>query len=157
MKWKRWFSSFSLFVWLFFILCLLGLLANTLFIIRDLSFKTPFLRLHTGFALLYLFQIIFILLREKWVCVLTLLQGILALLTTHDFVFVPVLRFLGQIGYFFVIPTVGGMKVYKYVVVSLGFTLQLFSAYALFVELKPDEEQSPVPSLPPANQDDSHV
>ena len=155
MKWQRWFFSFSLFVWLFFVLCILGLLVNVLFIARDLSFNTVFLRLHIGFGLLYLFQIIFILLREKWVCVLTLLQGVLALFTTHDFAFVPVLRFLGQIYYLFTIPTVGSMKVYKYVMVSLAFTLQLFSAYALFVDLKPEKEQSLQPtSLPPANCDE---
>ncbi|MBO4675600.1 MAG: hypothetical protein J5601_05925 [Elusimicrobiaceae bacterium] len=155
MKWQRWFSSFSLFVRLFFALCVLGLLANIFFVVRDLSSATPFLRLHIGFGLLYLFQIIFILLREKWVCVLTLLQGILALLTTHDFAFVPVLRFLGQIYYFFLIPTVESIRVYKYIVVSLAFTLQLFSAYALFVELRPDEDYTQTP--PPADCDDSHA
>lgn len=157
MKWQRWIFSFPLFVWLFLVLCVLGLLANLLFIVRDLSFSPVFLRLHIGFGLLYLFQIIFILLREKWVCILTLLQGILALLTTNDFVFVPVLRFLGQLCYLFTVPTVGAMAIYKYVVVSLAFTLQLFSAYALFVELKPDANQSPAPALSPAEPDDSHT
>ena len=133
--WRR-FCSFSLFVQMFICFCLLGLLINSVFIYRDLNQGGVLLRLHLGFSVLYLTQIVFIFLHEKWVCVLTVLQGILALFTTADFVFVPLLRVLGQFYFVFFYPTIERMKIYKYVFISLAFTLQMFSAYVLFVEAK---------------------
>ena len=106
------------------------------------------LRLHMGFWVLYVSQVVFILLKERYVWILAALQGVLALLTNADFTFVPLLRVLGSI-YVTVGPeiSVEALKVYKYVFTSAAFTLQMLSAYALFSLLpKPDIKKK----LPPA-------
>lgn len=130
------FSAFSFFTQLVLVLCVLGVLVNGLLIARDLSSNGILLRLHVGFLILYIFQIVFIFLYEKYVCILTLLQGVLALLTNADFIFVPLLRVIGSLYYATGTPSVEGLKVYKYVFVSMAFTLQMLTAYILFVELK---------------------
>ncbi len=130
------FCQLSLFVQIFLGFCILGLLINSVLVYRDIVYSNSLLRLHLGFSFLYISQIIFILLHERGVCVLTALQGILALMTTADFVFSPLLRALGMLYYSFVTPSVEEIKVYKYVFVSLAFSLQMFSAYTLFDTLR---------------------
>lgn len=142
--WNRFFS-FSLFVQVFIAFCLLGVITNFCWLYQDFASHSLLWRLHAGFFILYAAQVVFIFLKEKWVCILTFLQGFLALFTTANFIFTPLLRFLGG-GYFlFYVPTVQGIKVYQYIFLSLAFTLQMFSAYALYKEF----EQPPVdaPSL----------
>lgn len=132
--WKR-YTEFSFFTQLVLVLCALGALVDCLLITQDLSSNGLLLRLHLGFLVLYIFQIMFIFWHEKYVCVLTVLQGILALLTNADFIFVPLLRVFGSLYYATGTPSVEGLKVYKYIFVSLAFTLQLFTAYVLFAQL----------------------
>lgn len=132
--WDR-FCNFSFFVQVIIILCVLGFLVNAVLVWRDLHGNGILLRLHAGFLVLYLTQIIFIFLYEKYVAVLTVLQGILALLTNGDFIFIPLLKVLGQFYYLVHEPRVDEFKVYKYVFMSLAFTLQMFSAYVLFAEI----------------------
>lgn len=132
--WKR-YTAFSFFTQLVLVLCVLGALVNCVFIGKDIASNGILLRLHIGFLVLYLFQIVFIFWHEKYVCVLTVLQGLLALLTNADFIFVPLLRVVGSLYYATGTPSVEGLKVYKYIFVSLAFTLQLFTAYVLYKEL----------------------
>ena len=136
---KRFFSM-QIWVKIIFVFCLFGAGVSTMLVGRDLSSGGILLRLHLGFWLLYAAQVVFILLKERYVWVLTALQGVLALWTNADFTFVPLLRVLGQL---YVIlgpePTVEMLTVYKYVFTSAAFTLQMLSAYALFSLLpKPD-------------------
>jgi len=132
--WDR-FCEFSFFVQVILILCLMGALVNGVLIWRDLHADPILLRLHIGFFVLYAAQIVFIFLCEKCVAVLTVLQGVLALFTSGDFLFVPLLKTAGEVFYVFHTPYVDEAKVYKYIFVSLAFTLQMFSAYVLFAEL----------------------
>lgn len=122
--------------------CALGCLANGILIGRDLSSSGVLLRLHIGFFVLYAAQIIFIFLQERMVWVIAVLQGILALLTNADFTFVPLVRVVGRIVYSLSTPTVESLKEYKYVLISLSFTLQMLSAYAEFSLLP--KKNSPV-------------
>lgn len=134
------FFSLNIWVKIIFVFCLFGAGVSIMLVGRDLSSGGILLRLHLGFLLLYAAQVVFILLKERYVWVLTALQGVLALWTNADFTFVPLLRVLGQL---YVIlgpePTVEMLTVYKYVFTSAAFTLQMLSAYALFSLLpKPD-------------------
>lgn len=127
------FLSLNVWVKLIFFFCLLGTFVNIVLVCRDISSGGILLRLHAGFLLLYASQAVFIMLHERYVCVLAVLQGVLALMTNADFTFAPLARVLGQI-YYIVIsePSLEAIKVYKYVFISLCFTLQLLGAYALF-------------------------
>lgn len=136
------FTSFSLLVQTILFLCLFGLILETGLLYQDIVLQKLLWRLHLGFCILYAAQLGLILLKEKWVCVLTVLQGLLALLTTADFIFTPILRFVGGAYFMVTIPTVEGLKIYQYVFVSLAFTLQMFSAYVLFVEFDTSAENS---------------
>lgn len=91
-------------------------------------------RLHAGFWVLYASQAVFILLGERYVSVLALVQGLLAFFTNADFTFVPLLRAVGTVYYvLFPVPTLQMMSAYKYIFISAAFTLQMLSAYVLFV------------------------
>ncbi len=129
---KRYFAL-NIWVKIIFFFCLFGAFVNLFLIGKDLSSSGILLRLHMGFFVLYASQVVFILLNERYVCVLTVLQGLLALLTNADFTFVPLLRVVGQFFYLAVLsPSVEMLTVYKYVFISAAFTLQMLSAYALF-------------------------
>lgn len=125
---------FGLNVWVkvIFFFCLLGMFANIILVCRDFSSGGVLLRLHAGFLVLYAAQVAFILAHERYVCVLAVLQGALALLSSADFTFAPLARIVGRMYFLFGTPSVESMKVYKYVFVSLCFTLQMLSAFALF-------------------------
>lgn len=123
---------FPLFVQLIWLLCVLGLCINLWLIGRDLRTDPVLLRLHLGYLILYAGQVGFILVKEKYVCLLTLLQGIIALLTTVDFIFTPLLQVIGHTYYWVCSPSVETLKVYQYVFVSLAFTLQMASAAYLW-------------------------
>ncbi|MBO7238418.1 MAG: hypothetical protein J6U96_03930, partial [Elusimicrobiaceae bacterium] len=117
----------------YWIFCCLGLVLNTIVIWRDLHGPGLLLRLHIGFWVLYAAQVVFILMRERMVFILSLLQAILALATNLDFTFVPPLRMIGQViymvhGQF----SLDGMEVYKYVFVSACFTLELLKTFLLW-------------------------
>ena len=134
------FLSLNIWVKIIFVFCLFGSCVSTLLVGRDIVSGGILLRLHMGFWLLYVSQVVFILLKERYVWILAALQGVLALLTNADFTFVPLLRVLGGV-YVAVGPeiSVEGLTVYKYVFTSAAFTLQMLSAYALFSLLpKPD-------------------
>jgi len=130
------FLSLNVWVKLILFFCLLGTFVNIVLVCRDISSGGILLRLHAGFLLLYASQAAFIMLHERYVCVLAVLQGVLALITNADFTFAPLARVLGQI-YYIVSPepSLEAIKVYKYVFISLCFTLQLLGAYALFTLL----------------------
>ena len=148
--WKR-------FLWLDFrlklvlLFCLFGLFLNTLFLCRDVQYGGVLLRLHAGFWVLYAGQVVFIMLRERMVFVLSLLQTVLAFLTSADFTFVPVLRVLG----YTVHAAMGGftledMEVYKYVFMSAALTLELLKTAWLWLLLPAPGKRSarPQPSAP---------
>lgn len=131
------FFKLNIYVKIIFFFCVYGLLINVFSVLRDMRTDGVLLRLHLGFALLYAGQCAFIVLREKWVAVLALLQGFMALGTNLDFTFMPAVSFAGRIfSLFYANMTVQGVAVYKYVVVSLAFTLQLWSSYELFAGLR---------------------
>ncbi len=144
---------FSLNIWVKIIwwFCLFGACVNSLLLLRDIRFDGLLLQLHAGFWVLYVSQVVFILLKERYVWVLAALQGVLALLTNADFTFVPLLRVLGGI-YAVVGPelSVEGLTVYKYVFTSAAFTLQMLSAYALFSLLPKTEPKKKTPPTPVA-------
>ena len=132
--------------------CLLGCVTNVVLISRDVASGGVLLRLHGGFLVLYAAQIAFIFLHERMVWVITALQGVLALLTSADFTFVPVVRMVGRFIYVLANPTPETLKIYKYVLISASFTLQMLSAYAEFSLLpapkRPVEETLPTEELP---------
>lgn len=130
------FWQFPFFVQLIFLLCVLGALINVVLLMRDMLHGAVLWRLHVGFFVLYVGQAGFILAQEKYVCLLTLLQGIMALLTTADFIFVPLLQVAGRLYYWLCNPTIEAMKVYQYVFMSAAFTLQLASAAYLWGYLR---------------------
>lgn len=134
-------------IWIKIILgfCMLGTLLNAVLVYRDLAHGGVLLRLHIGFLLLYAAQVVFILVPERMVCVLAALQGVLALLINADFTFMPLVRLVGRLVYL-ASPEVAleNLKEYRYVVVSLAFTLQMLSAFALFTLLPKKEPAGPV-------------
>ncbi len=115
---------------------MLGALINLWLMGRDLLTTPILFRLHLGYFILYMGQIVFILLQEKYVACLTLLQGIIALLTTVDFIFSRLLQALGHLYYWAFTPPVETLKVYQYVFVSAAFTLQMASAAYLWGYLR---------------------
>lgn len=153
-KWVQTFSSLNGWIKLIFLFCVLGMCSNAWLVYRDLSSGGILLRLHLGFLLLYTAQVFFILLKERMVWVLAALQGILALLVNADFTFMPLTRLLGRIAYGLSMNVaIDHLKDYRYVVVSLAFTLQLLSAFALFsllpkrgVYSRKQEKSSDLPS-----------
>lgn len=121
------------FIWVF---CLLGALMNLLYICRDLLTGGVLLRLHIGFLLLYAGQAVFILMKERLVFVLSLLQAVLAFLTNADFTFVPLLKPLGRLLYIAAGGfTVEQIEMYKYTFMSACFTLELLKTAWLFLLL----------------------
>lgn len=136
MKFFNRFCKFPVFVQLILLLCVLGMFINVILLVRDVSYGVILWRLHFGFFILYMAQVVFILAEEKWVCLLTLLQGIMALLTTADFIFVPLLQAMGWIYYWLFDPSMEATKVYQYLFISIAFTLQLASAGYLWGYLR---------------------
>ena len=126
------FVKFPFFVQLVWLLCVIGALTNAVLLVRDVTDGGLLFRLHLGYFILYAAQVFFIVAREKWVALLTLLQGIMALLTTVDFIFVPLLQVAGRLYYGLFQPTVEQLKVYQYVFTSVAFTLQMASAAYLW-------------------------
>lgn len=120
-------------IWTF---CVMGALLNIVLMWRDLQGNFVLFRLHAGFFVLYAAQVVFILLRERLVFVLSLLQALLAFLSNFDFTFVPLGRIVGYSVYgFYGGFTVEAMEVYKYVFVSFCFTLELLKTWLLFALL----------------------
>lgn len=123
--------------------CLLGVFFNTILVCRDIALGGILLRLHAGFLLLYVAQVIFILIPERMVCVLTVLQGILALLLNADFTFMPLVRVVGRSLLLFRSDmALEYAQTYRYIIVSSAFTLQMLSAFALFTLLPKNEPKS---------------
>lgn len=130
------FIAFPVFMQLVWLLCVVGMCTNLILLVRDMMDGGLLLRLHLGYFILYAGQVAFILAREKWVALLTILQGVIALLTTVDFIFVPILQVLGRTYYWIFQPTVEQLNVYQYVFVSIAFTLQMASAAYLWGYLR---------------------
>ena len=126
------FFKFPFFIQLIWLLCLIGLLTNAVLLMRDVTSNAILWRLHVGFFILYAGQLGFILVREKYVALLALLQGIMALLTTADFTFSPLLQIAGRLYYWVCEPTVEMMSTYQYVFVALASSLQLASVMYLW-------------------------
>ncbi len=126
------FVKFPFFVQLVWLLCVIGALTNAVLLVRDVTDGGLLFRLHLAYFILYAGQVFFIVAREKWVALLTLLQGIIALLTTVDFIFVPLLQVMGRTYYGLFHPTVEQLKVYQYVFTSIAFTLQMATAAYLW-------------------------
>ena len=131
---KYFISFLRLSVWLKVVLffCLFGALVNLTLVCEDLVSGGILLRLHAGFFILYAGQVVFILLRERFVFILALLQAVLALWSNADFTFAPLIRLVGRLYYLSHQMTVQELSVYKYVFISLSFTLELFKAYLIF-------------------------
>lgn len=136
---KLFVSFWRLNIWLKVILvfCLFGMLVNLVLLAEDIVSNGILLRLHFGFFILYAGQMVFILLRERFVFVLALLQAVLALWSNADFTFAPLLRLLGRLYYISHQLSVQELSVYKYVFISLAFTLELFKTYLIFYLLPP--------------------
>ncbi|MBR4591863.1 MAG: hypothetical protein IKO35_01470 [Elusimicrobiaceae bacterium] len=143
LKWTRFFTDLNLWIKVIFCFCVWGTLVNGASLWHDLGTDGVLLRLHLGFFILYLSQVVFILLRERCVCALAVLQGLLAVLSNIDFTFMPLVRTVGRLFYLiYPSPSLETLKIYQYVLVSLAFTLQMLSAYALFSLLP--KKQPPV-------------
>lgn len=140
--WRR-FVELDFLLKLIWIFCLLGALLNAVWVTKDLRSGGILLRLHSGFLVLYAGQVIFILLKERAVFVLSLLQAGLAFVTSADFTFVPVFRLVGRLVY----AAQGGlsieqMKVYKYVFISACFTAELLKTWMLWALLPSPKKRS---------------
>lgn len=147
--WRR-FLSLDFWLKLIWLFCLFGAVLNLVYVCHDVRHDGLLLRLHTGFLALYAGQAVFILMKERMVFVLSLLQAFLAFLTNADFTFVPLVRLLGR----FVYAAAGGfsveqMEVYKYVFISLCLTLELLKTWFLFALLPAPKKKDPAP-VPPA-------
>ena len=126
-------------IWIFCVVCLL---LDTWAIGNDLGSRGVLLQLHFGFWMLYLGQVVFILFHERIVWILSFLQLILAFLTNLDFTFVPPLRLVGEVVYMIWGPfSVDGTNIYKYVFVSLCFSLELLKTFLLWWLLCPDKTE----------------
>ena len=142
--WKR-FCQLHFLLKIIWIFCLLGAIMNIFLVAHDLTHSKVLLHLHLGFLVLYVGQVVFILMNERMVFLLSLLQALVALGTNLDFTFVPALRIVGQIIYeicggF----TVDQTEVYKYVFVSLCFTLEMLKTaylWALFPAQKSNNKE----------------
>lgn len=139
------FLNLNVWVQIVFCLCLVGALTNTVLVVRDIFNDGILLRLHLGFLILYVGQVVFILLGERQVWALAVLQGVMALLTNADFTCMPLVRFVGNIIYtLWPEPSLEYMKVYRYLMTSSAFTLQLLSAFILFSLLPKSAPTQPV-------------
>ena len=139
------FLNLNVWVQIVFCLCLVGALTNTVLVARDIFNDGILLRLHLGFLILYAGQVVFILLEERQVWALAVLQGVMALLTNADFTCMPLVRFVGNIIYtLWPEPSLEYMKVYRYLMTSSAFTLQLLSAFILFSLLPKSTVTKPV-------------
>ncbi len=135
---RRRFASLDFWIKVIWIFCLLGALLNLAAVCRDIQQGGLLLRLHIGFFILYAGQAVFILVKERLVFVLSLLQAVLALVTNADFTFVPVVRMLGRAVYMaYGEFTVEQMEVYKYVFMSACLTLELLKTWFLFALIPP--------------------
>ena len=133
--WRR-FCALDFLLKIIWIFCLLGLFIDTWLIARDLQYNRILLQLHIGFWVLYAGQVVFILLHERMVFILSLLQAFLALWTSLDLTFVPAVRILGGVVVLFHGPlTLDQMEVYKYIFVSFCFTLELLKTALLWLLL----------------------
>ncbi len=130
--WKR-YLNLNIWVKIVFWFCLWGGFCNTIAVVKDITEGGLLLRLHLGFCILYISQVVFIMLQERLVWVLAVLQGLLALLTNADFTFMPFVRVVtNSVSLLLPDPSLESVKVYRYLLVSLSFTLQMLSAYILF-------------------------
>ncbi len=127
------------FIRLTWLLCLLGVACNILLLVRDVSAASILWRLHAGFLILYVGQVVFILTQEKFVAVLTFLQGLAALFTTADFIFTPLVQAVGMV-YWLSNPPVDTRSAYMYIFVSVAFTLQMACAAYLWFYFRAQEK-----------------
>ncbi len=126
-------------------LCLVGAAVNAVLASRDLMYDGVLLKLHVGFLLLYAGQVVFISLEERQVWALAALQGVMALLTNADFTCMPLVRFVGHLVYVLgPEPSLEYVKVYRYVLISAAFTLQMLSAFILFSLLPKNASPAPL-------------
>ena len=139
--WQR-FWELPLLIKIIWALCLIGFLLNTHLLWLDLHGHSLLLRLHIGFWVLYGGQVIFILLKERMVFILSLVQAVIAMITTLDFTFVPPLRLVGEVIYMIHGQlSLDAMDVYKYVFVSACLTLELLKTFLLWWLIPSHKEQ----------------
>ena len=144
--WRR-FAALNIWLQIIWAFCAWGFLFNTVAVCQDIHQGGVLLRLHLGFWILYGGQVVFILWGERLVGLLSLLQAVLGLFTNFDLTFVPVVRVLGGLvyalhGQF----SVDGLEVYKYVFVSVCFTLEMWKTVVLFLFLPPQDKAAVVPT-----------
>lgn len=142
-KWCRAFAELNYWLKIIWIFCCAGAFINLLLICRDLTNNGILLRLHIGFFVLYIGQVVFILLKERMVFVLSLLQAFLAFVSNLDFTFVPIVRVAGHLLY----SVAGGLSlealdVYKYVLVSFCLTTELLKTWLLYDLIPPAKKES---------------
>ena len=118
------------------ILCVAGVLLNGALLWRDIAGNSVLWHLHACFLLLYGAQAGLIWLKEPMTSVLTLVQGGIALISTRDFIFFPVLKVIGMSWIGLCDPSVQTLKAYEYIFVSLAFTLQMTSAYYIWATFR---------------------
>ena len=115
--------------------CFLGALADFGLLCRDFLTDASLWRLHAAFLILYIGQLFFILLQERYVSILTVLQGFFALRTAADFIFTPLLQVFALL-YWMTGPTLESQEAYEYIFVSAAFTLQMASAAYIWFYFK---------------------
>ena len=137
------FIEFPFFIQIIWISCVLGTILNVILLWRDMTRGSVLWHLHTCFLLLYSAQVIFIWLKEPLTAVLTAVQGVVALLSTSDFIFYPFLKGLGIVWAGFFDPTVHTLRTYEYIFVSLAFTLQMTAAFYLWASFRRPKKDKP--------------
>lgn len=140
MKALNHFLEFPFFIQIIWFLCLLGTLLNMMLLWRDATTGGVLWHLHGCFLLLYISQVVCIWVKEPLTAVLTAMQGFIALLSTSDFIFYPILKALGICWAGLFDPSVQTLKAYEYVFVSMAFTLQMMAAFYLFTSLRGDKQ-----------------
>ena len=130
------FLAFNIWLKIIWALCVCGCLFNLISVVNDMYSGGILLHLHIGFLVLYAGQVVFILLEERLVWILSFLQGIMALLSNLDFTFLPLVRMVGSViygmhGAF----SVEHLETYKYIFVSTCFTLEMLKTILLFLWL----------------------
>ncbi len=141
--WQR-FEGLNIWLKIIWTLCLCGFIFNTISLCKDLHTGGILFRLHLGFWILYGGQVVFILWGERLVFLLSLLQGVLALFSNLDLTFVPLVRIVGWFVYaLHGTFAVEELEVYKYIFVSVCFTLEMWKTVVLLLLLRPLPSSTP--------------
>lgn len=152
LKLSKRFMELNIYIRVILIFCLFGTFVNIFSMIDDIRTGGVLFRLHFGFFLLYVSQVIFLMMKERMVFVLSLLQVFVAFITNADFTFVPILRLIGYF-YYALGPTMTAehIRVYKYVFLSACVTTELLKTYLMYVSFPLKKKQKDASASEPSN------